>query len=281
MSLAAIAQHPKFCSLEDIQSHAAAVEARPDVYNNDGTMSWDSVASGWNTACGDIPSNFTELSERYAPETGGLQIIENVSGFQDNAWTSSNFKVWKVKEVKQADAYPFGERAQTIETVAKTFSVNLFLLPTATSEIVGWMALQYEVCAYFADPSGAVPNLRLYKTTDSPLGTTDAFVQAFKKTGSTTLEYWAISPRYNDDGDGVGAAHFVSEETQGCPVWSQAEGNSGILGIIIILSILFAGVLLCLGLAAKRGTLTVAPNTEEDDPKGPSDCGIVVKAENV
>lgn len=255
-----VAQHPKFCDAEHRQSNAAAVEARPNVYSDNGATSWDSVSSGWNTACGDIPSSFTELNDLYATETGGLPIIENDSGFKNSAWTFSNFQVWKVKSVGPADGYPFGERAETIATVSNTFSVNLFWMPTATSEIVGWNALQYEVCAYFAHPSGGVPNLRLYKTTESPLGATDPFVQEFISATSTEVVYRAISPRYNDDGDGVGAAEFVSELTESCPVWSGAEDSYGILAIIIVLVVVFVLVLLGLGFAAWRKVFQVLPN---------------------
>jgi len=256
-----VARHPKFCSSDDAYV-AAAAEARPDVYKTDGTMSWASVASGWNTGCGDIPSNFTELSKKYAAETGSWKIIEDDSGFKANAWTPLNFKVWKVKSVGSIDGYAYGERPQAVENVASIFSINLFWLPTATSEIVGWMALQYEVCAYFSDPSGAVPHVRLYKTTESPLGASDPFVQVFHKTEGKTVEYRAVSPGYNDDGDAVGAAKFVSEETEGCAVWSEAENSRGILAIIIVLSVVFALVLLGLGFVAWRGLLhrtVVAP----------------------
>lgn len=251
LSLMSVAQHPKFCSVEHRESNAAAAEARPDVYNDDGTISWDSVSSGWNTACGDIPEDFTELEELYAAETGGLPIIQDDSGFRNSAWTFTDFKVWKVKTVGPADDLPYGDRAATIEQVARTFSVNLFWMPTATSEIVGWNQLEYEVCAYFAHPQGEVPNLRLYKTTKSPLGATDPFVQQFvRANGDGEVEYRAISPRYNDGGDSVGAAHFVSELTEDCPVWSTAEGNFGFLAIIIVLAVVFALVLLGLSACA-------------------------------
>lgn len=258
LSLMSVAQHPKFCSVEHRESSAAAVEERPDVYSDDGTWSWDSVSSGWNTACGDVPSDFTELSQLYAPETGDLPIIENDSGFRESAWTFSDFQVWKVKSVGAVDGYPYGERAQTVATVSKTFSVNLFWMPTATSEIVGWNALQYEVCAYFANPSGEVPNFRLYKTTESPLGASDPFVQQFIRATSTEVEYRAISSRYNDDGDAVGAVQFVSELTENCPVWSGAEGSYGILALIIVLCIVCVLVMIGLGLCSWRKMFQVS-----------------------
>lgn len=241
-----VAQHPKFCSAEHRDSNAAEAEARPNVYSDSGVTSWDSVSSGWNTACGEIPSNFTVVAEQYASETGGLPLIENDSGFKESAWTFSNFQVWKVKSVGPAGSYPYGERAQTIAQMSRLFSVNLFWMPTATSESVGWYNLEYEVCAYFADPNGEVPNKRLYKTTVSPLGDTEPFVQEFVRAISTTeVEYIAISPRYNDDGDGVGAVQFVSEVTETCPVWS-----GGILALIIVLCFVFVLVLIGLGLCA-------------------------------
>lgn len=253
LSLMSVSVHPKFCVSEHRESGAAAVESRPPVYSDGGTVSYDSLSSGWNTGCGDIPTNFTEKAELYAPETGGLAIIQDDSGFRNSAWTFTNFKVWKVKTVEAVDSYPFGERAQTVQQVANLFSVNLFWMPTATSEVVGWNLLQYEVCAYFANPSGEVPNLRLYKTTESPLGASDPFVQQFVRAISDTeVEYRAISNRYNDEGDAVGAVTFVAEVTETCPVWSEAEGSYGFMAIIIVLAVVFALVLLGLGVCAWR-----------------------------
>jgi len=250
-------------------SGAAAAEQRPNVYKDgaENTTIWDSVSSGWNTACGVVPDNFTELAGKYAEDTGGLSLIEDDSGHKENAWTAFSFKVCKVVSVEAVDDYPFGERAKSAQDIANIFSVNVFFMPTATSEICGPLKLQYEVCAYFADPSGAVPNKRLYKTTESPLGATDPFVQEFSHLSGSppTIEYNAVTSGYNDNGDSVGKARFVLQETEGCPVWSEAKQSRGISVIVVLLTIVIT--LLCLGgcYCHKQGQFSVqSPLAEEE-----------------
>lgn len=94
-----------------------------------------------------MPGNWSETDAIYAEDSGGLSLIRNDSGFKNNAWSDLSFKVWKLIDVEKVGGYPFGERPKSIRSVARTFSVNLFWLPTATSEVCGYYTLQYEVPA--------------------------------------------------------------------------------------------------------------------------------------
>lgn len=142
-----VAAHPLFCNEDAALTKDAAHEARPRVYGKDGEINWDSVSTGWNTGCGAMPGNWSATEKIYARDSGGLALVRNDSGFKKNAWSDLNFKVWKVVDVEKIDGYPFGERPKSVRSVARTFSVNLFWLPTATSEICGYYALQYEAHA--------------------------------------------------------------------------------------------------------------------------------------
>lgn len=263
-------QHPSFCDVDKARSGAAAVEERPKVYSfeDDGTVKtdWSSVSSGWNTACGEVPKDFSEEAAKYAAETGGWNIIQNDSAFKSNRWTKYNFNVMQVKSVKQSGDFPFGARAQSIATMVRALQVNLYFMPTATAEIAGPGILQYEVCAYFEDPSGKLPWRRLYKTTISPLGATDPFVQEMvEETGTPpTAEYDAVSHRYNDDGEGVGKARFKSQVAEGCAVWSQAESTMGLDTFFKLLT--FAVLLACLGCAfgCKQGVFHEEETQKQD-----------------
>lgn len=264
VSLLSVAVHPLFCD-SDASARDAAHEARPKVYGKDGSINWESVATGWNAACGAMPGNWSATERLYAADSGGLALVRNDSGFRRNAWSDLNFRVWKLVDVEKVDGYAFGERPRAIRSVARTFSVNLFWLPTATSEVCGYYALQYEVCAYFEHPSGRPPTSRLYKTTDSPLGELDPFVQEFVKArGGDAVSYNVVSDEYDDDGPGVGKAGFTSVEAEKCYVWSKAKHNYGLFPLLCVTTalVVFAGAAVAADRLRRRPAAKTVPAPE-------------------
>eukprot|EP00931_Biecheleriopsis_adriatica_P046685 TRINITY_DN26830_c0_g1_i1.p1 TRINITY_DN26830_c0_g1~~TRINITY_DN26830_c0_g1_i1.p1 ORF type:complete len:311 (-),score=60.41 TRINITY_DN26830_c0_g1_i1:95-1027(-) len=221
LSIMSGSSHPSWCA--DPIPAGAAKTLRDSVYDNDNTIDWTAFGNGWNPACGTLVGNLSDMAANYAQETGNLQLIPDDSGFKNNAWTPLNFKKVMVKEAGPVDNFPFGSRARTIQSFGRLCVVNLFFMPTATAEVAFNLDLQYEICAYFGNPDGSRPTRRLYKTTKSPLGISDPFVQEFVSLadGENGAIYNAVTDMYNDANDGkVGKAQFSVEETKACQIWS-------------------------------------------------------------
>jgi len=220
--------------------------------SEDGTINWDSVSTGWNTACGIAPGTWAQTAAIYREDTGGRSLLTSDSGFKQNAWTGGNFKVFKVTNMEQVDGFPFGTRVQQLHTIVKLFQMNQFFLPTAVIEIIGWFPLEYEVCAYFENRNG-VPDMRLIKPTKTALGSGNfrSFVQHFIAEKPDMLyQYDAVSRTFNDDDNGVGKARF-STQAGVCGIWSEAQGAMPIVALIVVLSLLLFGyicllIFLCL-----------------------------------